>query len=294
MAKLSGLLVTRETYISNMYREFLGFSKYARAFWDDFRDKEDVLPTSMVYTYNGFTFEAGDILESINVIDPAIDYEVSECFVSIDYQDTGTPFIYVTADGGTTWEEAANNTVHTFTTTGNDLRIRFVGGNTGNINSWTLLYQPLGPSYIEEMQSDLGDFLIANDTTFTYKDFPVYHEGNPQPVEGGGGGDRVVQFYYEGIIQIETIQGFFFDSDVSITGVTLIARVAPTGQDLTLDLVKNGTPLTLPVKLTDSTLAEKTTLEPVPFLATDNVGYAITQVGSGEAGQGLTILLHYI
>lgn len=34
---------------------------------------------------------------------------------------------YLTADGGTTWEEVTLNDLHTFTTTGDDLRLQILG-----------------------------------------------------------------------------------------------------------------------------------------------------------------------
>jgi hypothetical protein len=40
---------------------------------------------------------------------------------------------FLTADGGTTWEEASVNTLHAFSTTGNDLRMKVYGASGATI-----------------------------------------------------------------------------------------------------------------------------------------------------------------
>lgn len=40
---------------------------------------------------------------------------------------------YMTADGGTTWEQVTLNSSHTFTATGNDLRYQILGNDGASI-----------------------------------------------------------------------------------------------------------------------------------------------------------------
>ena len=44
---------------------------------------------------------------------------------------------YLSADGGVTWETATPNTLHTFTTTGNDLRLQVLGNPGATITLGT-------------------------------------------------------------------------------------------------------------------------------------------------------------
>lgn len=158
MAKLSDLLVTRETFESDKYQDLLANSKYERLAWDDFRDGGLVQTTAMTLEPKGYGFTAGQVLESLGLLDPEVSgYTLTECFIIVDHSDDGTPTIEITADGGANWEAAINNNIHTFSNTGTDLRIRFTAGGTGRVTSWALLYVPHTTSLTEEAVSLAGN-----------------------------------------------------------------------------------------------------------------------------------------
>ncbi len=163
--KLSDLLVTKETFDSDKYQDLLASSKYERMVWDDFRDGGLIVPTSMTFTQNGYTFLDGQVLESTNLIDPAVVTDLTECFIFIDFEDSGTPTIEVTADG-TNWEEAFNNNIHIFDNRGTDLRLRFTSEGSGYLKVWSIMY---APHTISLSETDNG--IITLDTLPVFDSF---------------------------------------------------------------------------------------------------------------------------
>lgn len=89
---------------------------------------------------NKLVFTAGQSFTTIDLVDPLTSLTVTQAFVSIDFDDTGTPTIEVNAGGG--WEPALNNMVHIFSATGSSLQIRFTGSGTGEVRSYAALYNP--------------------------------------------------------------------------------------------------------------------------------------------------------
>jgi hypothetical protein len=75
--------------------------------------------------------------------------------------------------------------------------------------------------------------------------------------------------------------------------MTLIARVAPTGADLTVDLLKDGAEQTKIATLATTSTYELTTLGRAPYAITERFGLKIKSVGSTEPGQSLTAVVHY-
>lgn len=106
---------------------------------------------------------------------------------------------------------------------------------------------------------------------------------------------RYLTFYFEGICQDENtiIDGLFFDSTIYIDKITLHARVAPTGANLTVDLVKNNVEASKIATLTDGSTYQRTDITDVSYDTTERFGLKIKSVGSTEAGQGLTVIVHY-
>jgi len=244
------------------YQDLLMNSKYLNCSWDDFstEDLVDAGSTTMDYdsTNTQYDFTVGEILQSDDLYDPLESLTIEECMVSVDYTDSGTPTLEVTADG-TNWETVTNNVLHTFTDTGTTLKFRFTAGGTGSINSYGILYNP--------------------STSTAY----------------GATSRKYITFNYEGLCQDEDtiIDGFYFNNTVAIDKVTLIARVAPTGSDLTVDILKAGAEQSAIATLTASATYEVTAITTQSFLITDRFGLKIKQVGSTEPGSSLTAVVHY-
>ena len=134
------LSVARDTYadlLNSTAFENVSFDSY------DTTAYIDIVVTDMIHNDEDqiYEFNPGDILQSVNIFDPASDMtSVVRCMISIDYEDTGTPTIQATADGGVHWDSITLNQIHDFSFPGNDLRIRFTGGGTGTVSSWGILY----------------------------------------------------------------------------------------------------------------------------------------------------------
>ena len=169
MSKLSELLVTRETFESDKYQDLLAASKYERMVWDDFRDGGLVETTPMTLESNGYAFTAGQVLQSTNLTDAGVTANITECFLIVVYEDSGTPTIELSADGGSNWEDAESANIHTFANVGNDLRVRFTAGGTGKIRLWVLLYIPHTTSLIETLTESGGNGIETYATLPTFQ-----------------------------------------------------------------------------------------------------------------------------
>jgi hypothetical protein len=248
---------------SDEYSDLLNSSAYLNCTWDDFDDEDLIDNTNTTATWDvsntEYDFTAGQILQSDNLYDSVASLTaITECMVHVNYSDTGTPTIQATADG-VNWEAVTNNTIHEFTNTGTTLKIRFTGGGTGSVESWGVLYNP-----------DTGSNIGANRRKY-------------------------IAFYYEGLCQDEDtiVDGFYFDNSVAIDQLTLFTRVAPTGSDLTVDLLSDGAEQSAVATLTDGSSYEETTIVTKYYTSSERFGLKIKSIGSGEAGQGLTIIVHY-
>ncbi len=87
--------------------------------------------------------------------------------------------------------------------------------------------------------------------------------------------------------------GYFFDNAVWIDGITINTRIAPSGSDLTIDLLKDGIEQLKFSSLADGNLYEKTSISPIAYSTTERFGLKIESVGSTNAGQGLTVIISY-
>lgn len=126
------------------YRMLLDDSWFLNATWDNLTDVSLLLDPGYTMSHdfgdNLFTFTAGQFFETFDLYDPTLAITVDRAFVSIDMDDSGSPLIELTANGGVNWETAVNNAVHNFTFTGTDLRLRVTGGGTGEVRSYGILY----------------------------------------------------------------------------------------------------------------------------------------------------------
>jgi microcystin-dependent protein len=171
----------------DIYGDMLGRSIYLNCSWDGFLDEDLIDATDMTYnaTENKYEFTAGEYLQSDTLYDPILAITVTECMVYVDYDDSGSPTIEATADGGANWEAVVNGTVHTFSNTGSDLRIRFTGGGNGEVRSWAVYYNPdPTPQQVLELvpvgtllmfagTSAPGGFLLCDGSSLPVVDYPV-------------------------------------------------------------------------------------------------------------------------
>ena len=247
---------------ADLYEDLLGSSVYFNCSWDAFADQTLVDTGNSTMTYDStkdlYDFTIGEVLQSEDLYDATLGVTITECMVSIYYTDDGVPTIEATADG-VNWETVINNVIHEFTDTGTTLKIRFTGGGTGQVLSWGVLYNP-----------DTGSVVGATRRKY-------------------------IVFYYEGVCQDEDIivDGFYFGNKVGIDSITLHARVAPTGDDITVDLLDGGAEQSKVATLTAASTYEKTDITTEYFEDTDRFGLIIKQIGSTEPGQGLLIIIHY-
>lgn len=250
------------------YSNLLQNSYYLNCTFDLFSviAASDALVSSTTMSYDAvntrYNFTVGEILTSTNLFDSESGLtEIEECMVSVNYVDSGTPTIEVTADGGSHWESVTNNTIHTFTNTGIDLRFRFTASGTGTLSSFCILYNV-----------DLSRLAVSVT------------------------GNRLVNFNYEGQAVDEDIiiKGILFNNSVGISHITINSRVAPLGSDLTIDITKDDVEQSNISTLTAGSTSEKTALSSIiHFSTTEEFGLKIKTVGSIEAGQGLNITIHY-
>jgi len=253
----------------DMYQDLLRNSIYLNVTWDSFIDESLINTGSSTMDFDPlneeYDFTTGEILQSENLYDSTLSGTldtITECMISIDHTDTGTPIIKATADGSN-WETATNNQIHEFANTGNDLRIQFTASGTGSVKSWGILYNT---------DADALPCLVSN-VLYNTRDF-----------------------YYEGVAQDEDIiaKDIYFDADIIINAVIITARVAPTGSNITIDITKDDVEQSKIATLSTSSISERTAFSTsIAFTTTDKFGLKIKSIGSNEAGQGLGIQVHY-
>ncbi len=94
------------------------------------------------------------------------------------------------------------------------------------------------------------------------------------------------QVFYEGFVPAE---------DITLKAISLFAMQAPTGQDLTVDVLKDGVAEANISTLAAGAAFQKTTfLTPVEILKTERLGLKFVQVGSTEPGNGIIATLYYM
>jgi hypothetical protein len=88
--------------------------------------------------------------------------------------------------------------------------------------------------------------------------------------------------------------GFFPQENITVNAMGLFAQTAPVGQDIKVDVIKNGIGENNPGTLTAGSQFEKTTLGfSIGFLSTDRLGFKFTQVGSVVAGDKIVVTIYF-
>ncbi len=88
--------------------------------------------------------------------------------------------------------------------------------------------------------------------------------------------------------------GFVPQENIMVMAIGLFAQVAPDGQDMKVDILKNGTEQNNPAILMDGSQFEKTDLgSSIGFLVSDRLGLKFTQVGSVVAGDKIVVTVYY-
>jgi hypothetical protein len=88
--------------------------------------------------------------------------------------------------------------------------------------------------------------------------------------------------------------GFIPQESITVNAIGIFAQNAPTGQDLKVDVIKNGTAENNPGTLTNGSQFEKTVLgTSIGFLLSDRLGLKFTQVGSVVAGDKIVVTVYY-
>ena len=258
------------TSLADMYSDLLDGSIYQNATYDDMTTEAltDAGNTTMDYSLadERYNFTTTEVLQSDDLFDSTLTATLSatgltDCLVSVNYVDSGTPTIQVTTDG-TNWETVTNNAVKSISSPGTTLKIRFTAGGTGYVDSWAVYYN--AGTNLDTVKSNT--------------------------IRG------TESFYYEGLAQDEDtiIDGIYFDKVVSIDAITLMSRVSPSGANITTDITIAGVEQTKIATLTAGATYEKTTLGTALVVAlTDRFGLKFKTVGSAEEGQGIEVLVHY-
>lgn len=107
--------------------------------------------------------------------------------------------------------------------------------------------------------------------------------------------DQMVSWAYEGMAQLNDyiVDGIKMQNVVKLTLVELNAQGAPTGADLKVTLTKNDINTPAVATLSAGSRAESSNIADQVFDTTDAIGFKITQIGSGFAGEGLVVTLHF-
>ena len=89
-------------------------------------------------------------------------------------------------------------------------------------------------------------------------------------------------------------EGYVPQEDITVLAIGIFAKTAPTGANLTIDVLKDGAELGDLATLTDAATYEKTTLATAQdILKTERLGLKIKQIGSGVAGADLIVTIYY-
>jgi hypothetical protein len=102
-----------------------------------------------------------------------------------------------------------------------------------------------------------------------------------------------IPIYYEGIIADEDTfyDGLEFPALTTIEKIIITAREAPTGANLTIDLLKDGVEVGAVATLTAGSLYEETNITDVEYTTAERLGLITKSIGSIIEGSGINVLL---
>lgn len=102
-----------------------------------------------------------------------------------------------------------------------------------------------------------------------------------------------IPIYGQAVDEEIVFDGFKFEEAVDIAAVTLFAREAPTGAALTVDFLKDGAEQTKIITLADGATKQKSAVAGLSYGTLEDMGLKLKSVGSTNAGNGITAVVHY-
>lgn len=87
--------------------------------------------------------------------------------------------------------------------------------------------------------------------------------------------------------------GWVAQDAITLTKVSIFAHTAPTGADLIIDVLIDGSAQTKLATLTAGATHEITDIADLSVAAGERVGFKYTQVGSTEPGNGIIVTPHF-
>ncbi len=121
-----------------------------------------------------------------------------------------------------------------------------------------------------------------------------YHDARAQALDDIG---NLFQkdAYVSGILSDEEVayDGWFPQEDITITKVGIFCRVAPTGADVQVDLLVNGSEQTRVASLTAGSQYELTDITDLDVTSGQWVGIKVKQIGSTLEGEDMTVTLYF-
>jgi len=123
-----------------VYREILEGSAFRKVTWADCSDLVTFGSFAGATTTDGekWTFAAADVWTGTSLDESTWATTITKAMLVIDYSGSGT--FELSADGGANWEVVTPNTVHEFTDTGADLRLRITNVSNLIVYSYGVLY----------------------------------------------------------------------------------------------------------------------------------------------------------
>lgn len=89
------------------------------------------------------------------------------------------------------------------------------------------------------------------------------------------------------------INGIYFPASVTIKKIAIHSDAAPTGADVTIDILKNDVEQSRIATLTVGSKDQLTDITDISFGTSDKLGFKFKSVGTGEPGEGGTLEIQY-
>ena len=179
----NGKIITESAEKLDLFSGILSGSKYLYCTYDDLGgndlidlDESDMLRVGSEYYFDSIN-SSSLVTKNLFDIESGMD-KVTEALIEIINEDTGTPIIQATADGGLHWETVIPNTITIFSHPGSDLRISYVSGGVGKIKCYGVFYG-IDKSVIASSNittTDVSRRILASTTTQEVREVIGIHQ----------------------------------------------------------------------------------------------------------------------